>query len=965
MYAISTSEVRQLTGIMYERERRGVELDADQVAKNQQFLEAMHNNTRFKLSECLKDKPFVSLNPSAKAQILATLCNDLLLNKAVCKQIEASLEAQAHLKREKIFLDAKIRKCKLTLTRKSRLENYERSIAQVTLTTVPEPVTPVVGNADKKVDEAPANMSGPTDPNGPTDTSTPIKSGDRDENDETEKKETEEENKEPQDKEIKDETAATESKEAVKPVELTTTTDVEMKELAPPETPEKSAVSDRDAPTPASVASDRRKPSESINEKMEDENSDIESDDGTQMEEDEDGQMMFDELQKKLEDMLEESSRSKELLIKACNQVRAKCYGQDRYWRRYWHLPKSGGIFVEGLESAQPEITKYHELLEAAKIRSDELNQQQLEHEKRNKRAKRSKAKSECNDSEASMTDGNLSDGVIQHTNKDNYSLVEEKFVQPTPNVSSNDEEMDIEESLPTAILVQKNNNAGEAIEPPTSFNVPKAIEVALTPAAVQPPSESVKTDPTTQEGCDKAEIKTEIKDIKSDADEIKTEKTEDEDDSKDKPLMDKWFSLIRREVPLMSAEAAVNLDSKKLYCSITCRDSVIGQGHRWDVGNNLYFYTHPDEVKHEPGFSLSHSIMSLSGLPEKDLEDVVANNGIPTVKKEPEEPEKKVDPKEETIPGFSLPPYMALSLNNLTNYLQCDSPGPVPTTPEEQRQLEDIKTSGAPTRLENNFVPNDSRRGWWKINEIEHLNEVIQCLNPRGIRERNLRQNILATLTESIDLTTPCPVANPRAPPPIKGYIDAEPMNAWNPQIARRVELALLDQVESMEDKIASASMQIKGWNVPQRDNDSEENSGDFINLQSIGERILSLEAAIERRYLKPPLGTNTTDAQIAALAQKKEEKEKEKEKDKDDPNVSSGSDTDEAIPRGKTMLNFNLPQTKVRISSIYILSGLLHWRDAVEKSWTCAQLAMALYVLESCVAWDKSIMKAVSVFI
>lgn len=40
----------------------------------------------------------------------------------------------------------------------------------------------------------------------------------------------------------------------------------------------------------------------------------------------------------------------------------------------------------------------------------------------------------------------------------------------------------------------------------------------------------------------------------------------------------------------------------------------------------------------------------------------------------------------------------------------------------------------------------------------------------------------------------------------------------------------------------------------------------------------------------------------------------------------------------------------------------GLIQWRDAVSRSHTSAQLAMALYVLESCVAWDKSIMKAVS---
>lgn len=45
-----------------------------------------------------------------------------------------------------------------------------------------------------------------------------------------------------------------------------------------------------------------------------------------------------------------------------------------------------------------------------------------------------------------------------------------------------------------------------------------------------------------------------------------------------------------------------------------------------------------------------------------------------------------------------------------------------------------------------------------------------------------------------------------------------------------------------------------------------------------------------------------------------------------------------------------------------IVAILALLSWREAVSRSHTSAQLAMALYVLESCVAWDKSIMKAVS---
>lgn len=40
----------------------------------------------------------------------------------------------------------------------------------------------------------------------------------------------------------------------------------------------------------------------------------------------------------------------------------------------------------------------------------------------------------------------------------------------------------------------------------------------------------------------------------------------------------------------------------------------------------------------------------------------------------------------------------------------------------------------------------------------------------------------------------------------------------------------------------------------------------------------------------------------------------------------------------------------------------GLVTWREAVFKSQTAAQLSMGLHMLEASIAWDKSIMKAVS---
>lgn len=43
-------------------------------------------------------------------------------------------------------------------------------------------------------------------------------------------------------------------------------------------------------------------------------------------------------------------------LNSSSKQLRAHIFGQDRYWRRYWELASAGGIFVEAMESAEPEI---------------------------------------------------------------------------------------------------------------------------------------------------------------------------------------------------------------------------------------------------------------------------------------------------------------------------------------------------------------------------------------------------------------------------------------------------------------------------------------------------------------------------------------------------------------------------------------------------------------------------------
>lgn len=119
LYANATGEIKALTGVHFEREKEKRiadhhqnedEMQVTQVGKNAQYYEYLHINPTYKLSDMLKDKPFMALSPTNKAEILAFICNELLQNKAVIRQIESSLETVAQQKKEKWLLDMKIRK---------------------------------------------------------------------------------------------------------------------------------------------------------------------------------------------------------------------------------------------------------------------------------------------------------------------------------------------------------------------------------------------------------------------------------------------------------------------------------------------------------------------------------------------------------------------------------------------------------------------------------------------------------------------------------------------------------------------------------------------------------------------------------------------------------------------------------------------------------------------------------------
>lgn len=1011
LYAVATGEVRQMSGVTLDRDKEKRVADHHQIdmeclnssGKNQQYYELLHENETWKLSLCLKDKPFVALNPTKKAQILAHLCNDLLMNKAVLKQIEGSLESCAQIKREKYLNDMKVRKYKSLHMRKVRMEAYEKAqqmereaaaqqlemIKKEALATEEATAAAIAAATAATAAVSATLTSTMTTPSATT--TTPLENNNNNSQEQGEKMEVDEvpnykeehedittakimtvtggtslnNNEKMEDSPIKTSiiNATTIAPTTSTPIAVTTTTTIPtdttpIKNTTKPSGTEECGVGAYQ--NGSSVPNDinhlmskkiKSRDDASTDVGLDDDLSDVESE-ITTVEEDEDNRMTAEEVHKKLEALINSSAQSKQLLEQASNSLRATCYGQDRYWRRYWKLPKAGGIFVEAIESAQNEIFEYHKILE------EEI-------------------KNKIED----LTGDDDNEEMRPPEPPEEIPTAAAAQATPMPsNITTADSNFkDLDDEIPHSVVQLPGNNQNEDQQQKQNAIVTTNKDTIMT-IAEKNDSGIEENDKMEDEVCDNS-VKMEIS--KTDESVI-TNTPEIPKCQPSSSAMDKWFSIVNREMPLSSAENISAPEFQLAYSNITCDSIVQIQGNRWDIANNAQYFTVPIESGKVDLQFRNESILSLSGLDEQMVESIVTG--------EEYEPKDEDDARDEMVDikvgrsevrldeatGIPLQTLANMSLGNINAYITCDIPTPLSMTPEEHRLMEKVKEIGFPKRLEKNYVPAELRHGWWRIDTLELLNEVIQSLHQRGVRERELRQNLLRAINESLDFSNPCPLVGDGATltdPKTHTYVPPDNPKDWNPKIAKRVELQLLEQLEALEDKIASASMQVKNWVLPPRiENEisieqEDITEEDFVSIiPMIRERIASLEAAIERRYLKPPLGVVTADASLAIIAQNQlnqqsgghaqQQNQNQQQQSNNDSSQQGGTATSSAAgspasacsSEKDSPIQENMPK------------GLVSWREAVSRSHTTSQLAMALYVLESCVAWDKSIMKAVS---
>uniref|UniRef100_A0A3B3RFA1 Bromodomain adjacent to zinc finger domain 2B n=1 Tax=Paramormyrops kingsleyae TaxID=1676925 RepID=A0A3B3RFA1_9TELE len=259
--------------------------------------------------------------------------------------------------------------------------------------------------------------------------------------------------------------------------------------------------------------------------------------------------------------------------------------------------------------------------------------------------------------------------------------------------------------------------------------------------------------------------------------------------------------------------------------------------------------------------------------------------------------------------------------------------------------------------------IPEEMLTGWWKVSDMEELRALAKALHSRGVREKALQKQIQKHMEY---IAQACAKNRDAAVIDVtdleENQVTEETLESWCiEEQAMEMDIAVLQQVEELERKVTSASLQIKGWIYPEPQSEredlvyhehkpftkrslaedketgpeQEENGGGGGIVRRVNNpldiavtRLAELEKNIERRYLKSPLSTtiqikldNVGTVTVPAPA-------------------PSGSGDGEG-------------------SEEDIAPGMKVWRKALSEVRSAAQLALCIQQLQKSIAWERSIMK------
>uniref|UniRef100_A0A8C5J5U0 Bromodomain adjacent to zinc finger domain protein 2B n=1 Tax=Junco hyemalis TaxID=40217 RepID=A0A8C5J5U0_JUNHY len=654
--------------------------------------------------------------------------------------------------------------------------------------------------------------------------------------------------------------------------------------------------------TPAPGRKRRRKGGDSDYDDDDDDDSDDQADEDDEDEEDKDDKKgkkaevcededdgdqtaSVEELEKQIEKLTKQQSQYRKKLFEASHCLRSMMFGQDRYRRRYWILPQCGGIFVEGMESGEglEEIAKEKEKLK--KEESMHIKEEEFESEE----------KLHCLTTTHCEQKENLKE-------KDSTNL----FLQKPGSFSKLSKLLEVAKMPPESDTMSPKPNGSAANGCTLSY--PSNSKNSL--CSLQPPA--------SQSSVEKPESNNLFSPNASGTGKFYSSPLIPNDQLL-KTLTEKsrqWFSLLPR---------------------VPCDDTSVTHVDTPATTAPLTPQSHPPSNSPSPVPSPllgSASAQSPMGLSPFALSPLQMKTGLPIMGLQfcgwPTGVLTSNVPFPSPLPALGSG--LGLSEVNGNSFLASS----VPASKSESPALQAEKIPSAPSTAAEvakpvdypnpKPIPEEMQYGWWRITDPEDLKSLLKVLHLRGIREKALQKQIQKHMDY---ITLACIKNKDVAIIDINenedNQVTRDVVENWSvEEQAMEMDLAVLQQVEDLERRVASASLQVKGWLCPEPASERddlvyrEHKSITRLHKKHDGDCAGGGEgsaSSLERR------SDNPLDIAVTRLADLERNIERRTEED--------------------------------------IAPGLRVWRRALSEARSAAQVALCIQQLQKSIAWEKSIMK------
>ncbi|XP_023836571.1 bromodomain adjacent to zinc finger domain protein 2B isoform X7 [Salvelinus sp. IW2-2015] len=638
-------------------------------------------------------------------------------------------------------------------------------------------------------------------------------------------------------------------------------------------------------------------------------------------EEEDDGDQTasVEELEKQIDKLTKQQSQIRRKLFESSHSLRSMMFGQDRYKRRYWVLPQCGGIFVEGMATG-----KGAEELERERLRSTELVHVKEEEVERR----------------PGSTDGDMA-------TPDKHSL--NLFLQKPGSFSK------LSKLLEVAKMSPDSDNHSQSCSP---IKVPTTVPSPIHPttqttlpsspcAAPSPLCPEVKAEPST------ALFSPPYLSGNSSPGKMSSSSVQQQLQPNDqllRALMEKsghWFSLLPRS-PCDESSTTTPPAFSPQSSSLSPNPPATTSASNPTTGINNFSLSALQQVK-----SGVHMMgLPFCGWPGGMMSTTLPFSASPL-------PPSMLSAAYHHVEGNGNPFLAASSLSSSKSKSPVPAGEKLPSAPPTV--VEVAKTQDYPNPLP---IPEEMLSGWWRVADMEELRSLVKALHSRGIREKALQKQIqkhMEYIAQACAKNRDVVVIDESELE--ENGVSEETVESWCvEEQAMEMDIAVLQQVEELERKVTSASLQVKSWMYaePQSERgdlvyhehkpiakllpageeqpagDKERASGNNSLVRHVNNpldiavtRLAELERNIERRYLKSPLST-TVQVKLDNVL---------------------GTVT---VPAPAPSHNVDGEGGEEGLAP-----GMKVWRKAVGEVRSAAQLALCVQQLQKSIAWERSIMK------